>query len=74
MMKRYLVLALTALAVVASQVAFAEIGQTKTGVAAKSATRQASARRAYDAMSAKDATNPGASVPIARPPAQPGAW
>ena len=74
MMKRYLTLAVAA-AILASPAALAASGQTKTNAAAKVATRQASAaRQAFGAVPASAAANSAEGAPVARPPAQPGAW
>lgn len=74
MLKRYLILTLTAAGVLAAPAAFAGSSQTKTSVAAKTTTKQVSARKAYGAVATSAATNSGEGVPVARPPAQPGAW
>jgi hypothetical protein len=74
MLKRYVTLTLTAAAILAAPAAFAESGQTKAGVAAKTTTKQASARQAYGAVPANAGANSGEGTAVARPPAQPGAW
>jgi hypothetical protein len=74
MLTRYLTLTLAAAAILAAPAAFAESGQTRTSVAAKTASKHASARQAYGAVTAPGTTNSGEGVAIARPPAQPGAW
>ena len=74
MLTRYLTLTLAAAAILAAPAAFAESSQTRTTVAAKTTSKQASARQAYGAVTAHGATNSGEGVAVARPPAQPGAW
>jgi hypothetical protein len=74
MMKRYLTLALTAAAILASPAAFAESGQTKTTATAKATTKRVSARQAFGAVPAGAAANSAEGAAVARPPAQPGAW
>ncbi|MCP3443454.1 hypothetical protein [Bradyrhizobium sp. CCGUVB14] len=74
MMTRYLILALTAAAILASPATWAASGRTKTGVAARTATKQASARQAFGAVPASTAANSADGAVVARPPAQPGAW
>jgi mannose/fructose/N-acetylgalactosamine-specific phosphotransferase system component IIC len=74
MLKRYLTLTLTAVAILAVPAAFAESGQARTKVAAKTTTKQASARQAYGAVPTNGAANSVDGTAVARPPAQPGAW
>ena len=73
MMKRYLTLAVAA-AILASPAALAASGQSKTGVVARTATKQALARQAFGAVPASTAANSTEGVAVVRPPAQPGAW
>ncbi|SEM66659.1 hypothetical protein [Bradyrhizobium sp. OK095] len=73
MLKRYLILTLTAAAILAAPATFAEAGQTKTIAAAKATTKQTAARQAFGAVMAGTTTNSTEGV-VARPPAQPGAW
>jgi hypothetical protein len=74
MLKRYLTLTLTAVAILAAPAAFAESGQTRTKVAARTPTKQAAVRQAFGAVPTNGAANSADGVAVARPPAQPGAW